>query len=427
MTTTTRMRTTRTRTTTTTRTKKRRKRTTTTSDEDGYSTKRTEARLAVQGGSARGPARRRLGHRRVQRRRRQRLPGVCGARRRSAAARLPSPPTAPAIPTRHRQLALRIAREFGLRHEIIHTAGARAPGVPRQPGEPLLLTASTSSTRHLTRWPRRAASRASSTATTPTIAATTGPGRQAAREFGVRSPLDEVGPDQGRNPRAVARAPGCRPGTSRPRRACRRASRTTPKSPTRSCGRSSAPRQRCARSASGSSASGTTTHWRASRSRATRCRAPSSPDVTARLVAGAQGRRLPVRHPGPAGLPAGQPQRGAPVATGIVEPLPRARPRSRSLSASPHTCPSSPRPSKISTRSTSRSASAISTSPTIGRIRRAIPVFIALGKVGRRRSPARCGRGGARRSRSEARALALCRCSAALAAIFAALWDRSPR
>ena len=30
------------------------------------------------------------------------------------------------------------------------------------------------------------------------------PGRQAAREFGVRSPLDEAGPDEKRNPRALA-------------------------------------------------------------------------------------------------------------------------------------------------------------------------------------------------------------------------------
>ena len=40
---------------------------------------------------------------------------------------------------------------------------------------------------------RARASPSSPTAATPTTAATTGPGRQAAREFGVRSPLDDAG------------------------------------------------------------------------------------------------------------------------------------------------------------------------------------------------------------------------------------------
>ena len=44
------------------------------------------------------------------------------------------------------------------------------------------------------------------------------------------------------------------------------------------------------------------------------------PVVNERLVAAREGRRLPVRQPGPAGLPAGQPQRGAAAATRIVTP-----------------------------------------------------------------------------------------------------------
>ena len=113
---------------------------------------------------------------------------------------------------------------------------ARSARVPRQPGQPLLLLQA----RALHR--ADAASRAR--AASPSIADGSNaddrgdyrPGRQAAREFGVRSPLDEAGPDQGGDPRAVARAPACPRGTSRRRRVCRRAFRTTPKSPTRSCG-----------------------------------------------------------------------------------------------------------------------------------------------------------------------------------------------
>ena len=52
------------------------------------------------------------------------------------------------------------------------------------------------------------------------------PGREAAREHGVRSPLDEAGLDEGRDPPAVATARTCPPGTNRPPRACRRAFRT---------------------------------------------------------------------------------------------------------------------------------------------------------------------------------------------------------
>ena len=96
----------------------------------------------------------------------------------------------PSYPERHRQLAIQIAREFGLRHEIIHTSELERPSTaPTR--RTAATTASTSSTRTCRASPPIAAP-SSSTATTPTIAATIGPGRQAAREFGVRSPLDEV-------------------------------------------------------------------------------------------------------------------------------------------------------------------------------------------------------------------------------------------
>ena len=55
------------------------------------------------------------------------------------------------------------------------------------------------------------------------------PGRQAAREFGVRQSARRGRADQRRDSRAGARSRACRRGTSRRRRACRRGSRITPK------------------------------------------------------------------------------------------------------------------------------------------------------------------------------------------------------
>jgi pyridinium-3,5-biscarboxylic acid mononucleotide sulfurtransferase len=99
----------------------------------------------------------------------------------------------PSYPEHHRQLASRIAREFGLRHELIRTseldrAEYRANPVNRcYHCKHELYTV-------LTQLARRAwDSRRSSTGATRTIAGTTVPGRVAAREFGVRSPLDEAG------------------------------------------------------------------------------------------------------------------------------------------------------------------------------------------------------------------------------------------
>ncbi len=98
----------------------------------------------------------------------------------------------PSYPERHRQLAIRIASRVRPPPRDHPHERARAPRVPRESGEPLLLLQA-----RALHAPDRAspptAAPSSSTATTPTTAATTGPGRQAAREFGVRSPLDEVG------------------------------------------------------------------------------------------------------------------------------------------------------------------------------------------------------------------------------------------
>ena len=99
----------------------------------------------------------------------------------------------PSYPDRHRRLALGLAARFGFHHEIIQTDEMERPGVPRQPRRTAATTASTSSTRTCRR------SRASvgiAVIVDGSNADDRGdyrPGRQAAREFGVRSPLDEVG------------------------------------------------------------------------------------------------------------------------------------------------------------------------------------------------------------------------------------------
>ena len=45
----------------------------------------------------------------------------------------------PSYPEHHRALAARIARDFGLHHEVIRTDEMSTARVPRQPGQPLLL------------------------------------------------------------------------------------------------------------------------------------------------------------------------------------------------------------------------------------------------------------------------------------------------
>jgi uncharacterized protein len=98
----------------------------------------------------------------------------------------------PSYPDHHRQLALRIAREFGLHHEIIHTAELERPEYRANPTnrcyyckQELYTTLS-----------RISAERGIAVIADGSNADDRGdyrPGRQAAREFGVRSPLDDVG------------------------------------------------------------------------------------------------------------------------------------------------------------------------------------------------------------------------------------------
>jgi len=98
----------------------------------------------------------------------------------------------PSYPDHHRQLALRIAREFGLRHEIVHTAELDRPEYRANPTNRCYYC------KHelYTTLTRIGAERGIAVIADGSNADDRGdyrPGRQAAREFGVRSPLDDAG------------------------------------------------------------------------------------------------------------------------------------------------------------------------------------------------------------------------------------------
>jgi uncharacterized protein len=96
----------------------------------------------------------------------------------------------PSYPEQHRQMAGRVARQFGLNHEIITTGELDLPEYRANPTNRCYFCK-----RELyTRLSHLAAER-SAVVADGTNADDRGdyrPGRQAAREFGVRSPLDEV-------------------------------------------------------------------------------------------------------------------------------------------------------------------------------------------------------------------------------------------
>ena len=96
----------------------------------------------------------------------------------------------PSYPERHRQLAIRIARDFGLRHEIIHTSELERPEYRANPANRCYYCKHELYT-HLS----RIAELRHAIVVDGNNADDRGdyrPGRQAAREFGVRSPLDDV-------------------------------------------------------------------------------------------------------------------------------------------------------------------------------------------------------------------------------------------
>jgi uncharacterized protein len=98
----------------------------------------------------------------------------------------------PSYPDRHRQLALRTAQEFGLHHEIIRTGELERPEYRANPFNRCYFC------KHelYTALSEMARLRGFMVVADGSNADDRGdyrPGRQAAREFGVRSPLDEVG------------------------------------------------------------------------------------------------------------------------------------------------------------------------------------------------------------------------------------------
>jgi len=96
----------------------------------------------------------------------------------------------PSYPERHRRLAVDVARRFGLRHEIIHTGELEREEYRSNPANRCYFCKHELYT-HLVRiaGERRAVVVDGNNADDR---ADYRPGRQAAREFGVRSPLDEV-------------------------------------------------------------------------------------------------------------------------------------------------------------------------------------------------------------------------------------------
>jgi len=98
----------------------------------------------------------------------------------------------PSYPDRHRQLALRIARQFALAHEVIRTSELDRPEYRANPVNRCYYC------KHelYTTLAKIASDRGFSVVADGSNADDRGdyrPGRQAAREFGVRSPLDEAG------------------------------------------------------------------------------------------------------------------------------------------------------------------------------------------------------------------------------------------
>jgi pyridinium-3,5-biscarboxylic acid mononucleotide sulfurtransferase len=97
----------------------------------------------------------------------------------------------PSYPERHRRLALDIAQTFGLRHEIIHTGELERDDYRSNPVNRCYFCKHELYT-HLVRMARER----HAVVVDGNNADDRGdyrPGRQAAREFGVRSPLDEAG------------------------------------------------------------------------------------------------------------------------------------------------------------------------------------------------------------------------------------------
>jgi uncharacterized protein len=97
----------------------------------------------------------------------------------------------PSYPDRHKQLALRVARECGLQHELIDTAELDNPAYRANPANRCYYCKDELYT-HLTRIARDRGIAAVVDGNNADDRGDYRPGREAAREHGVRSPLDEA-------------------------------------------------------------------------------------------------------------------------------------------------------------------------------------------------------------------------------------------
>ena len=95
-------------------------------------------------------------------------------------------------PERHREMAIRIAREFGLNHEVIRTDEMSRPEYRANPANRCYFCKHELYT-HLSGIGRDRGIAVIADGSNADDRGDYRPGRQAAREFGVRSPLDEVG------------------------------------------------------------------------------------------------------------------------------------------------------------------------------------------------------------------------------------------
>ena len=98
----------------------------------------------------------------------------------------------PSYPNRHRQLANRTAREFGLRHEVIHTHEIDDPAYRANAGDRCYYCKSELYTT-LSRIAEERGFAIVADGSNADDRADFRPGRRAARELGIRSPLDDVG------------------------------------------------------------------------------------------------------------------------------------------------------------------------------------------------------------------------------------------
>jgi pyridinium-3,5-biscarboxylic acid mononucleotide sulfurtransferase len=97
----------------------------------------------------------------------------------------------PSYPRRHRELAVRIAREFGLRHEFVQTEEMERPEYRANPANRCYYCKHELFT-HLGEIARQRGFAVVVDGNNADDRGDYRPGRQAAREFGVRSPLDEA-------------------------------------------------------------------------------------------------------------------------------------------------------------------------------------------------------------------------------------------